>query len=192
MCKFTVYESTMQVLCEPVCLYHLPPSLPPSLLHPHQVVTIVNDPEWINSVSYTPMLRYSILAPFLSEYFPDGVGISPTTVRHVPRMAGAEGASGEGEKEGETVKDEEEKLPNGPIVHPPLLADPLHPFNHPQEGPRARAFTPDVMEPEEIEAFPEYHRWVALPWTVLFVSEQYIFFQNAIILQSQIALLVSA
>ncbi len=56
----------------------------------------------------------------------------------------------------------EGKLPNGPVSHPPLLADPLHPFNHPQEGPRARAFTPDVMEPEEIEAFPEYYRCVGL------------------------------
>ena len=39
--------------------------------------------------------------------------------------------------------------------------DPLHPFNHPKEGPRARAFTPDNMEPEEIEAFPEYYKSVA-------------------------------
>lgn len=38
--------------------------------------------DWINSVSYTPLLRYSLLAPLLSEYFPDGVGISPSTVRH--------------------------------------------------------------------------------------------------------------
>ena len=38
--------------------------------------------EWINSVSYTPMLRFSSLAPLLSEYFPDGVGISPATIRH--------------------------------------------------------------------------------------------------------------
>lgn len=38
--------------------------------------------DWISSVSYTPMLRFSLLAPLLSEYFPDGVGISPATVRH--------------------------------------------------------------------------------------------------------------
>lgn len=42
----------------------------------------------------------------------------------------------------------------------PLTCNPLHPFNHPQEGPRARAFTPDNMEPEEIEAFPEYYKSV--------------------------------
>ena len=39
-----------------------------------------------------------------------------------------------------------------------VTCDPLHPFNHPKEGPRARAFTPDNMEPEEIEAFPEYFK----------------------------------
>ena len=46
---------------------------------------MVQEPDWINTVSYTPLLRYSVLAPLLSEYFPDGVGISPSTVRHVPR-----------------------------------------------------------------------------------------------------------
>ena len=43
---------------------------------------MVKKEEWINSVSYTPMLRFSSLAPLLSEYFPDGVGISPATIRH--------------------------------------------------------------------------------------------------------------
>ena len=41
-----------------------------------------------------------------------------------------------------------------------VTCDPLHPFNHPKEGPRARAFTPDNMEPDEIEAFPEYYKSV--------------------------------
>ena len=54
-----------------------------SLPLPHsQVVSMVMLPEWINTVSYIPLLRYSVLAPFLSEYIPDGVGISPTTVHH--------------------------------------------------------------------------------------------------------------
>jgi len=48
----------------------------------------------------------------------------------------------------------------GPHSLSPLLFDPLHPFNHPQEGPRARAFTPDIMELEEIQAFPQYHKSV--------------------------------
>ena len=53
--------------------------------HSVQVVDMVLEPDWINTVSYTPLLRFSVLAPLLSEYFPDGVGISPSTVRHVPR-----------------------------------------------------------------------------------------------------------
>ncbi len=43
-----------------------------------------------------------------------------------------------------------------------VTCDPLHPFNHPKEGPRARAFTPDNMEPDEIEAFPEYYKSVCV------------------------------
>lgn len=36
---------------------------------------------WIHTISYTPLLRYcDELASLLSEYFPEGVGISPTTV----------------------------------------------------------------------------------------------------------------
>ena len=54
--------------------------------HAHKVVSMVKNPEWINTVSYIPLLRYSILSPLLSEYVPDGVGISPTTIHHVYRM----------------------------------------------------------------------------------------------------------
>lgn len=41
---------------------------------------MVMNPDWINTVNYTPLLRHSILTSLLSEYVPDGVGISPTTV----------------------------------------------------------------------------------------------------------------
>lgn len=40
-----------------------------------------------------------------------------------------------------------------------VISDPLHPFNHPQDGPRARAFTPDSMEPDEMKHFPEFCKW---------------------------------
>ena len=59
-----------------------PPSLPLSDIHT-QVVSMVMNPEWINTVSYTPLLRHTLLTPLLSEYVPDGVGISPTTVHHM-------------------------------------------------------------------------------------------------------------
>ena len=48
-----------------------------------QVISMVMNPEWINTVSYTPLLRHTMLTPLLSEYVPDGVGISPTTVHHM-------------------------------------------------------------------------------------------------------------
>ena len=39
------------------------------------------DPLWIHTLSYTPLLRYcDEVSSLLVEYFPDGVGISPTTV----------------------------------------------------------------------------------------------------------------
>ena len=37
-------------------------------------------------------------------------------------------------------------------------SDPLHPFNNPEEGSRAFAFTPDVMEDEEEKEFPQLCR----------------------------------
>ncbi len=52
-----------------------------------QIVLLVGNPEWINTVGYTPLLRYSVLASLLSEYVPDGVGISPTTIAsHVTKQ----------------------------------------------------------------------------------------------------------
>ena len=60
----------------------LSPSLSLSDIHT-QVVSMVMNPEWINTVSYTPLLRHTLLTPLLSEYVPDGVGISPTTVQHM-------------------------------------------------------------------------------------------------------------
>ena len=48
-----------------------------------QVAVIAKDPLWIHTISYTPLLRYNEgLASLLSEYFPEGVGISPLTVSH--------------------------------------------------------------------------------------------------------------
>ena len=44
---------------------------------------MVMNSDWINTVSYTPLLRHTVLTPLLSEYVPDGVGISPATVHHM-------------------------------------------------------------------------------------------------------------
>ena len=42
------------------------------------------------------MLRFSQLAPLLSEYFPDGVSISPTTIQHTERTREEGGGGGGG------------------------------------------------------------------------------------------------
>lgn len=40
----------------------------------------MSSPYWITSLGYSPLLRFSTLAPLVAEYFPEGVGVSPTTV----------------------------------------------------------------------------------------------------------------
>lgn len=51
-----------------------------------QIVSLVQQPKWIDTVGYIPLLRYSVLASLLSEYVPDGVGISPSTL-HVIKVS---------------------------------------------------------------------------------------------------------
>ena len=149
---------------------------------------MVMNPEWINTVSYTPLLRHTILTPLLSEYVPDGVGISPTTVHHMAismvtsqqqqQQAGSPTTATK-PKNGKFIPHHDEYFclinhyaTTRSTGHSSLVGmagvmgihrvtcDPLHPFNHPKEGPRARAFTPDNMEPDEIEVFPEYYKLV--------------------------------
>lgn len=55
-------------------------------------MSLVTQPEWINTVGYIPLLRYSVLASLLSEYVPDGVGISPTTL-HVTKISSSQMSS---------------------------------------------------------------------------------------------------
>lgn len=38
--------------------------------------------------------------------------------------------------------------------------DEFHPFNDPDDGPRAGAFTPDIMDEEEMKTFPEWTKLV--------------------------------
>jgi hypothetical protein len=105
-----------------------------------KVVAMVKKEEWINSVSYTPMLRFSLLAPLLSEYFPDGVGISPATIRH---------SSTARKRVGKLVKKDVTQPGNnrGSAIAghhvPATLLHPLHPFHHPHEGPRAQVSPTD-------------------------------------------------
>lgn len=121
----------------------------------------MSSPYWITSLGYSPLLRFSPLAALVTEYFPEGVGVSPTTVNFSTKR--------------EVTDDIINNINDGMqlmyvVLHTNTLyccfvemkssanADPFHPFNFPKEGPRARAFTPDVMERFEAAAFPEYSR----------------------------------
>ena len=53
------------------------------------------------------------------------------------------------------------------MPHSGLLHDPFHPFNHPDDGERAMAFTPDVMTEEEMAAFDEYSKLVCIHMLVM-------------------------
>ena len=53
------------------------------------------------------------------------------------------------------------------VPHSGLLHDPFHPFNHPDDGERAMAFTPDVMTEEEMAAFDEYSKLVCIHMLVM-------------------------
>lgn len=41
-------------------------------------VSAVNNADWLDSLTEPPLLQSSPAAQFLSSYFPDGVGLSPT------------------------------------------------------------------------------------------------------------------
>lgn len=105
-------------------------------------VTHVSSPYWITSLGYSPLLRFTTLAPLVTEYFPEGVGVSPTTVSFSTKRDARDDMV-------TNLDDDMKSSAND---------DPFHPFNFPKEGPRARAFTPDVMERFETAAFPEYSR----------------------------------
>eukprot|EP00731_Ephydatia_muelleri_P010985 Em0005g1571a len=115
-----------------------------------ELVALSKDREWASTITYTPLLRHSPLTALLREYFPDGVGISPSITTHSlaknPGVSATDGTSGSSPSS--------PAISSFPDPSKELVEDILHPFNHPQEGPRARAFTPDVLEEEEIKAFP--------------------------------------
>lgn len=136
------------------------------------IVSLVQQAEWVNTLGYSPLLRYSVLASLLSEYMPEGVGISPTTLRTnkpVTQQQQLQLVGVEGKVDGT----------NGSLSLP--MCNPLHPFNHPQEGPRARAFTPDNMEPEEIAVFPDCYKVQAQSKNHIPKMELYCLMRNLIL-----------
>ncbi|XP_019850257.1 PREDICTED: lysine-specific histone demethylase 1B-like [Amphimedon queenslandica] len=136
------------------------------------IALMAMDPLWVHSISYSPLLRYcEPLASLLVEYYPDGVGISPTTVciqrnkqqqqqQQQQQQHEESSTSGGGIANGEALKKEEGKEEVEDTVVPSY--DWLHPFNHPKEGPRGGALTPDTLEPCESKTFPEWSKSPAL------------------------------
>lgn len=174
----------------------------------------VDEREWLPTLSAVPLLKNSPAALFLYEYYPDGVGLSPSCElckstdkenreKHSQYLAGTvtakngaengatsahsakgfasaklrRGAStpGKGKKKDAVTPHpylltSPTKLSNGPgsggksphgtaISLTPVGVVPwLQPFYQPFESQKARAIRPDVLEPWELEAFPQYEK----------------------------------
>nr|XP_060630866.1 lysine-specific histone demethylase 2 isoform X2 [Anolis sagrei ordinatus] len=106
-------------------------------------VAEVSDPWWYSMLILPPLLKDSVAAPWLSAYYPDCVGMSPScTSTH--RLIG----------ESNAVKMEHLKTP-------PTIAGMnkyFQPFYQPNECGKALCVRPDVMELDELYDFPEYSR----------------------------------
>jgi lysine-specific histone demethylase 1B len=165
---------------------------------------------WMSTLSFVPLLKTSPAALFLYEYYPDGVGLSPSCElckstdeenreRHTNLLNGspnksqsprsARASSSVARKSFVSVKIRRSQTKKGiasrsratsanrsshpyletsPIKHlggrvttaitPIGVGSHLQPFYQPFESQKARAIRPDVMEPWELEAFPQYER----------------------------------
>ncbi|XP_077975414.1 lysine-specific histone demethylase 2-like [Styela clava] len=153
--------------------------------HDTQVETVL-DPSipWMSSLNYTPFLKYSPAAPYLTSYYPDGVGMSAVDIDETPHII----SFGENDVsrppdicELVTKQSETKELPQN-IVLPinkkgdsRLLMSPggrksinqsnraagavngyFHPFYKPFEHGKALCMRPDVMELDEAQEFPEF------------------------------------
>lgn len=105
-------------------------------------------PEWICTLTQPPFLIGSPAQQFLSDYFADGVGISPSS-------------------EGPKTPEKSTRQQNGTsdtintsdcYLEPGQLSQLLQPFYRPGEQGKALCFHPDIMETYEMDAFPEYAR----------------------------------
>lgn len=99
----------------------------PCSIEEDERVSAVNCAGWLESLTEPPLLQSCPAAPFLSSYFPDGVGLSPTINNWKQNDATSTGY--------------------------------VNLFHHPDDTQTALTFRPDIMEKEEIEAFPEFARY---------------------------------
>ncbi|XP_071959369.1 lysine-specific histone demethylase 2-like [Antedon mediterranea] len=94
-----------------------------------------NDENWLTLLMNPPLLKNSPAAPYLQEYYPDGVGLSATC--KVATMGVRGGLSDEHSED----------------LHPYF-----QPFYQPEENGKALCVRPDVMEYDEVQEFPEFAR----------------------------------
>ncbi|XP_071804678.1 lysine-specific histone demethylase 2-like [Asterias amurensis] len=95
-------------------------------------------PEWLETLLFPPLLKNSPAAPFLSSYFPDGVGLSATC---------------------ELVKkkpDERQSYCGTSNIPVAGVSPYFQPFYQPDEQGKAMCVRPDMMEHDEIQEFPEF------------------------------------
>ncbi|XP_077989973.1 lysine-specific histone demethylase 2-like [Glandiceps talaboti] len=89
------------------------------------VQQVLNHPDWLSTLVYLPLVKKSPAAPFLSNYYPDGVGMSPSCLKTTQQNGDTEGVNSY-----------------------------FQPFYQPDEEGKAFCVRPDVMEIEESEEFP--------------------------------------
>ncbi|EEC20158.1 amine oxidase, putative, partial [Ixodes scapularis] len=104
-------------------------------------------PLWICTLTQPPFLIYSPAQQFLTDYYADGVGISPSFIS-------ADGAF-------RTVASGQQPFDcrlEAVVFVLYQLSRLLQPFYRPGEQGKALCFHPDIMETYEMDAFPEYAR----------------------------------
>ncbi|XP_039594938.1 lysine-specific histone demethylase 1B isoform X1 [Polypterus senegalus] len=105
-------------------------------------VAEVIDSWWHSMLILPPLLKDSPADPFLSAYYPDCVGMSPS-----------------GSPCSHAIHDMQ-KSEHLKIIHPQItgLSQYFQPFYQPNECGKALCVRPDVMELDELYEFPEYSR----------------------------------
>ncbi|KAK2192337.1 hypothetical protein NP493_33g03006 [Ridgeia piscesae] len=122
-------------------------------------------PGWLAGGVPSPYLRHSPAAPFLVNYFPDGVGMSasehPRTTATRRAVGKKEKAQYSGSESDESSDSEEELTPPAEFVSSvqvPGVPDFLEPFGQVDDMEKAFCFHPDAMEDDELAAFPDFGR----------------------------------
>lgn len=105
-------------------------------------------PEWICTLTQPPFLIRSPAQQFLSDYFADGVGLSPS----------ADGCAEGHEKPARQQNGTSKSNTTDCYLESERLTQLLQPFYRPGEQGKALCFHPDIMETYEMDAFPEYAR----------------------------------